>query len=708
MWEVSTLEVLCPKHKTNLETEYITLTVLQQDYPVVIGHCPLCQSMYISKRLWFSDGRVKIEKHTYEYLNDLDIASQKEETKKKAEELQKRRQAQKELREKLIAERDRIQAAQNQREIEAAEYAHKQIESNAEKFNRGELLKVVFPNNTNVDEELQKHINSIKQQHISLVISLTPHYNVSSHRNKYCYVVQCSNQSHPGSIRIKVAEQDIFVNTETKHKIYCNFLKRINGQQIHIDDADLLAIEKACTSSRDFSVPKTNNTPKRRVKSSNLVPSSLAQRWISVPIQHKPDNVMCPRCQVLIPTRYEYVHIEGSGHLQIKVGYCSKCSLFYSSSDKTYEKAATLNGIAVSWSNLRYIGGAGNKIRFRKYARHTSNNLTSKLNLQKDTIINNTNLSNNTPKTDSNSIYDKIIKQLPVSSNNCPLCKRANNGMLQVKYQIYDSNHIPQLRFSYARHCLSCDIIFFDHGQEQAIKDQFSTHRIYTINASSYHSAEALMTVATTEPSIVSMKTADTTFPFEVSDNIRPNLSFEKRVILVYAKKCHCEKCFEKYKINPIVNRTAVVNTVAGKTVETNVMFCRGCGRYFMNHTTFEQYQKLYGGLLFEYRFTGELAELNNQYLNFAPDSILSRCGYNVRAGTSKDERQARLRYILETHKATKWELIELISGFISLRHDNPKFGEACARWQEDILYINQHKIESQKKVYGLSFKQGK
>ena len=126
MWEVSTLEVLCPKHKINLETEYITLTVLQQDYSVVIGHCPLCQSMYINKRLWFSDGRITIGKHSYEYLNVLDLASQKEE-------VRKRQQAQKELRERLIAERDKIQAAQKQRELEETEHLYTQSEQKQRK-----------------------------------------------------------------------------------------------------------------------------------------------------------------------------------------------------------------------------------------------------------------------------------------------------------------------------------------------------------------------------------------------------------------------------------------------------------------------------------------------------------------------------------------------------------------------------------------------
>ena len=130
--------------------------------------------------------------------------------------------------------------------------------------------------------------------------------------------------------------------------------------------------------------------------------------------------------------------------------------------------------------------------------------------------------------------------------------------MLQVKYQVYDRNQNPQLRFSHARHCISCDIVFFDHGQEQAIKRQSSTHKVYTINASSYHSATTLMAEATSDPAVLTTKTEITALPFEVDNNIRPNLSFETREILVYAKKCHCKRCLDKYKINTIINRTSI------------------------------------------------------------------------------------------------------------------------------------------------------
>ena len=105
-----------------------------------------------------------------------------------------------------------------------------------------------------------------------------------------------------------------------------------------------------------------------------------------------------------------------------------------------------------------------------------------------------------------------------------------------------------------------------------------------------------------------------------------------------------------------------------------------------------------------------ELGIFNRQISNasFASDSVLSRSGYSVKAGVSREYRQRILREIMESGKATKREIVELISGFIELKYNLPNYEGACARWQEDIYFVNQYQIQSQKKVYGLKFKQGK
>lgn len=172
----------------------------------------------------------------------------------------------------------------------------------------------------------------------------------------------------------------------------------------------------------------------------------------------------------------------------------------------------------------------------------------------------------------------------------------------------------------------------------------------------------------------------------------------------MYSNKCHCQKCEDKYKLVTTVNRTAVVDTIEGKIENINVMFCKGCGQYFVSIVTLDQYKTIYGGLLIECRLPPDLISNQQSWFDFAPDSVLSRCGYTVKEGVPQEHRQAVLRYILETGKATKYEITEKIKSFISFRKTQSKYYGACQRWKENIKYVNEYMIHHQKKIFGLEF----
>ena len=125
-----------------------------------------------------------------------------------------------------------------------------------------------------------------------------------------------------------------------------------------------------------------------------------------------------------------------------------------------------------------------------------------------------------------------------------------------------------------------------------------------------------------------------------------------------------------------------------------------------MNLTAFQQYCKRYGGILLECVIEPDLCRKNASWLNFNPDSVLSRCGYSVREGISKEYRQAILAYILESKRATKHEILELVSGFIRLRQN--RFPGACSRWEEDLLFVSQYQASKQTQVKGLTFRRAK
>jgi hypothetical protein len=186
--------------------------------------------------------------------------------------------------------------------------------------------------------------------------------------------------------------------------------------------------------------------------------------------------------------------------------------------------------------------------------------------------------------------------------------------------------------------------------------------------------------------------------------NLSYGLPQDKKVNL-YSLFCHCSACIEKYGTDTIVDCNALVATRKGALERVTVQFCQGCGRYFMNYATFEAYNKRYGGILCECTFSNVNGQYENEF-GFAPDSILSRCGYSVKAEISQDERQCILQFILDSGRASKWELQELMSRFINIRMNMPSMQGAIERWKEDIAFVADYKADAQTDVGIATIKQ--
>ena len=187
------------------------------------------------------------------------------------------------------------------------------------------------------------------------------------------------------------------------------------------------------------------------------------------------------------------------------------------------------------------------------------------------------------------------------------------------------------------------------------------------------------------------------------------NLSYDLKnesCIFLYSKKCHCQKCANLTGFDTITNCTAYVATISGENVCVTVQFCTQCGRFFMNYETFESYNRRYKGLLFECSFSNIHTTYDNPY-GFSPDSILSRCGYSVRANICRADRQRVLKYILDTNKASKWEIQELLSQFIRIRKNVPSMKNAIERWKEDIAFVADYDSSKQLRIGKAAFNQG-
>ena len=302
-----------------------------------------------------------------------------------------------------------------------------------------------------------------------------------------------------------------------------------------------------------------------------------------------------------------------------------------------------------------------------------------------------------------------VLQRIPFLTSNstyCPFCGKLLDQITGVKYYSFSPNGEKKQHHGAVNGCKNCKAIYANSYALEHMNKTHWGHTIHTVNPSDYSNAVEMMEA--TKITKHQESKIDLPLPFEDKINGAENISRERKIVQVYANKCHCQKCENKYKRVTTVNRTAVVDTLDGSTANINVMFCKGCGQYFVSIVTLEQYKTIYGGILMECKVSHDFSPNQYSWFYFAPDSVLSRCGYTVKESVSRDYRHAILRYILETGKATKHEIIEKINSFISFRDNQPKYEGACQRWREDIKFVSEYKIHKQKKVYGLEFKPSK
>lgn len=313
------------------------------------------------------------------------------------------------------------------------------------------------------------------------------------------------------------------------------------------------------------------------------------------------------------------------------------------------------------------------------------------------------------PPVDGNAIktftIQYTLKQVPVLETYkklCPFCNCNLDAFTRIKYYTFDSYVKESVRYAMVHVCNHCKAVFADKTQLNTNQVLNDCDRTYTIFPSAYKSAKEMMGDSIRLPE----KENDTKklLPYEGCISATNNLSKENKIVNVYINKCHCQDCEKKYNIRTIENRTAIVDTVNKMSVSINVMFCKGCGKYFISLEALKECKTIYGGLLLECKSLDSLS-IRDSWFEFKPDSVLSRCGYTVKEGASKEYRQAILSYVLDTGKAPKYEIIERINRNISLHENQLNYANACERWREDLKFVSEYRLSFQKKVHGLEFK---
>ena len=162
---------------------------------------------------------------------------------------------------------------------------------------------------------------------------------------------------------------------------------------------------------------------------------------------------------------------------------------------------------------------------------------------------------------------------------------------------------------------------------------------------------------------------------------------------------CHCKSCEILFGTNTIINKTAEVETLSGKIVQIDVQFCYRCCEYYIDYNSLQNYESKFGRLLLERYYDVDID--TRYYKTYKPDTILSRCGYRAQENDRRTDRQRVIEYILESRKAEKFELKEILSGFITMRSNRCYM--AVDKWKEDLEFINSYNNDNQELVNGLT-----
>lgn len=420
-------------------------------------------------------------------------------------------------------------------------------------------------------------------------------------------------------------------------------------------------------------------------------------------------SIKCPQCTIPLVFKEQTVIVNDKGNRKAPVAYCRSCRRYYTNLGSLRNHKITFQNNPVRWlSQIPSLKRKKAAARYQQYEKERERGLQSEKSLcQTQPPTHTLPPQNEKPPEFTEGI---ILTQIPVFHNamrKCPFCNTAFKKMFPIRYCAFQNDQ-STIMHAYTRVCGVCQAIMMDEGQINEVMRRAGEKSIFTIKAEKYANPQAMMKAALELPTHQAVaKETLIPLPFEKGLEKTENLSSINKRVLIYAHNCHCHSCSKKYQRNTIFNRTAMVQTVSGQTIGVNVMFCAGCGRYYMNLKAFEQYRKFHKGLLFECTFSSDIPAKDSAWLGFAPDSILSRCGYNVKVDTDEEYRHAVLRFLLDSGKAKKYEIIEKLSDFIEIRLNRSDMADAIARWEADIHYVSQYQTSAQKKVYSVEFQQG-
>ena len=153
-----------------------------------------------------------------------------------------------------------------------------------------------------------------------------------------------------------------------------------------------------------------------------------------------------------------------------------------------------------------------------------------------------------------------------------------------------------------------------------------------------------------------------------------------------------------KRNSHKVESATGLLLNRSGAIIKININYCPECRRCFISYDEYQNYKKIYGGLL------GNIKITNGSYIPFeadlAQESILSICGYSVNQteNLSPAIRQGILQYLIDSKVSNKPEIIDYLNFFIKRNGKKANMEEAVRRWNEDLKWVREYQINRQRK----------
>ena len=126
------------------------------------------------------------------------------------------------------------------------------------------------------------------------------------------------------------------------------------------------------------------------------------------------------------------------------------------------------------------------------------------------------------------------------------------------------------------------------------------------------------------------------------------------------------------------------------------------CGKLFINYVDYKDYRGIYGFLIGNIQFDEKSKSGNKDIGSLAIESPLMSCGYNVneRKALKESERHLIISKLLDKGFMTKTEVVKYLRYFIRFNGKNYGNELAVEKWQNDLRFTLQYKINRQPTVY--------